>query len=47
LLSSEVERIAVEGHTDDRPITTERFPSNWELSAHREWSTTPRRTSFP
>ncbi|MCG5515368.1 MULTISPECIES: OmpA family protein [unclassified Ectothiorhodospira] len=35
LLSSEVKRIAVEGHTDDRPITTERFPSNWELSAHR------------
>ena len=28
-------RILVEGHTDDRPINTERFPSNWELSASR------------
>lgn len=28
-------RILVEGHTDDRPIRTERFPSNWELSAAR------------
>jgi chemotaxis protein MotB len=28
-------RIVVEGHTDDRPIQTERFPSNWELSASR------------
>ena len=27
--------IAVEGHTDDVPIHTERFPSNWELSAAR------------
>lgn len=27
--------IRVEGHTDDRPIATERFPSNWELSAAR------------
>lgn len=25
----------VEGHTDDRPIHTERFPSNWELSTGR------------
>lgn len=25
----------VEGHTDDIPIKTERFPSNWELSAGR------------
>jgi len=25
----------VEGHTDNIPITTKRFPSNWELSAHR------------
>jgi chemotaxis protein MotB len=25
----------VEGHTDDRPIATARFPSNWDLSASR------------
>ncbi|MFQ5515188.1 MAG: flagellar motor protein MotB [Myxococcota bacterium] len=28
-------KIAVEGHTDDRPINTPRFKSNWELSAAR------------
>ncbi|HTD75453.1 MAG TPA: flagellar motor protein MotD [Steroidobacteraceae bacterium] len=27
--------IRVEGHTDDRPIRTSAFPSNWELSAAR------------
>jgi chemotaxis protein MotB len=27
--------IRVEGHTDDRPIHTAAFPSNWELSASR------------
>jgi len=27
--------IRVEGHTDDRPIRTAEFPSNWELSAAR------------
>lgn len=27
--------INVEGYTDDQPINTERFPSNWELSATR------------
>ncbi len=27
--------IEVEGHTDDDPISTERFPSNWELAAVR------------
>jgi chemotaxis protein MotB len=27
--------IRVEGHTDDRPIRTTSFPSNWELSAAR------------
>jgi len=28
-------RVIVEGHTDDVPIATERFPSNWALSAAR------------
>ena len=28
-------RIAIRGHTDDLDIETERFPSNWELSAIR------------
>jgi len=28
-------KIAVEGHTDNRPISTAQFPSNWELSAAR------------
>ncbi|MFP4163353.1 MAG: flagellar motor protein MotB [Chitinispirillaceae bacterium] len=28
-------QIRVEGHTDDVPIRTARFPSNWELSAAR------------
>ena len=27
--------VRVEGHTDDRPINTPEFPSNWELSAAR------------
>ncbi len=27
--------ITVEGHTDDTPINTSRFPSNWELSTAR------------
>jgi chemotaxis protein MotB len=27
--------VRVEGHTDDRPIRTPSFPSNWELSAAR------------
>lgn len=27
--------IQIEGHTDDRPINTARFPSNWELSTAR------------
>jgi len=27
--------VRVEGHTDDRPINNERFPSNWELSTAR------------
>ena len=28
-------RFQVEGHTDNVPIATERFPSNWELSSAR------------
>lgn len=28
-------KVKVEGHTDDTPIKTDRFPSNWELSASR------------
>ena len=28
-------KISVEGHTDDAPIKTERYPSNWELSTAR------------
>jgi chemotaxis protein MotB len=27
--------LAVNGHTDDRPISTMEFPSNWELSSAR------------
>ena len=27
--------IIIEGHSDDQPIKTERYPSNWELSASR------------
>ena len=30
--------IVVEGHTDNRQINTERFPSNWELAAGRAGS---------
>lgn len=30
--------IRIEGHTDDLPINTPRFPSNWELSAARATS---------
>jgi chemotaxis protein MotB len=31
-------RIQVEGHTDDRPIHNQDFPSNWELSSARATS---------
>ena len=34
-LADSAHRIDVEGFTDDRPIQTSRFPSNWELSAAR------------
>lgn len=35
LLSDGTELIQVEGFTDDIPISTPRYPSNWELSAAR------------
>lgn len=35
LLANMPNLVKVEGHTDDRPITTFRYPSNWELSAAR------------
>lgn len=28
-------KVSVEGHTDDVPIASARFPSNWELSSAR------------
>jgi len=34
-LLSEPLEISVEGHSDDLPIATPRFPSNWELSSFR------------
>jgi len=35
IASQEGYKVAVAGHTDDAPINTTRFPSNWELSAIR------------
>lgn len=35
LIESLPNYILVEGHTDNRPIKTSEFPSNWELSADR------------
>lgn len=32
------EPLTIEGHTDDRPIHTSRYPSNWELSSARATS---------
>jgi chemotaxis protein MotB len=33
--AQEAYKVAVAGHTDDAPINTTQFPSNWELSAIR------------
>lgn len=33
--SHQTHMIEVEGHTDDVPINTQKFPSNWELSSSR------------
>ena len=35
ILAGSPNHLRVEGHTDDRPIRTARFPSNWELSTAR------------
>jgi chemotaxis protein MotB len=35
VLQQGVQSVVVEGHTDNRPISTKIFPSNWELSAAR------------
>ncbi len=35
LLKESGRRLIVEGHTDNQPIHTSEFPSNWELSAAR------------
>ncbi len=35
VLESSTDAIEVEGHTDDIPIFTPQYPSNWELSAAR------------
>ncbi|WP_110114141.1 flagellar motor protein MotS [Bacillus sp. CGMCC 1.16541] len=35
LISTIPNYVKIEGHTDNRPITTYRYPSNWELSTAR------------
>ncbi len=35
VLNDKVSSVTVEGHTDNRPIQTNTYPSNWELSAAR------------
>jgi chemotaxis protein MotB len=39
-LAQQAVRVSVEGHTDDSPIRTPRFASNWELSAARATNVT-------
>ena len=36
--------IEVEGHTDDRPIATSQYPSNWQLSGARAGAVVQRMT---
>ena len=31
--------VSIEGHTDDRPVKTQKFPSSWDLSAARAVTT--------
>jgi chemotaxis protein MotB len=38
VLKNDSQLIHVEGHTDDKVINTNQFPSNWELSAARAGS---------
>ena len=38
VLSSMPERVTISGHTDNEPIATAQFPSNWELSSARALS---------
>ena len=42
-------KVQIEGHTDNQPIHTEDFPSNWELSAERAMNVLKFfiRTKFP
>lgn len=35
ILSSTLGDVFIEGHTDDRPIETSEYPSNWELASAR------------
>jgi chemotaxis protein MotB len=35
ILDDSIEAVIVEGHTDDRPISTSLYPSNWELASAR------------
>lgn len=35
VIDRDVRSVAVEGHTDSRPIQTDKYPSNWELSSAR------------